>query len=427
MANNVLFKQGTLTTYNQIASKDAFTFYYVTDGSEGKGDLYLGELLLSNNDDLEAAVARLTEAETGIEDLEKALEDLKGTGEGSVSEQLAALEKKLQDQITNLGNDLSDAKTAYQTADAALDKKIGENATAISNLSTTVDSNKTALEAADADLLKKINKNADDISTNAGAINALRGELSQADTDLDKRLDDAEASIATLVGSVEGDDAKSVRTIATEEVTKIVDGAPEALDTLKEIADWITDDEAGAAKIIADVAANAGAISALQAKDTELAGDISDNATAIEGLDDRLETAEGEIDALQQAVSTINDGTDGILAKAKDYTDGEIDKVEEAITDEAEARASADEGLQGQIDDIVDTTIPGITGDISDINQTIQNLQTQLTTDYATKAYADQAETDAIASAKSYTDGQISAVNGNITDINTRLTWQTMA
>ena len=38
-------------------------------------------------------------------------------------------------------------------------------------------------------------------------------------------------------------------------LAEIVGGAPEAYDTLKEIADWIADDESGAAKIVADVLA----------------------------------------------------------------------------------------------------------------------------------------------------------------------------
>ena len=49
-------------------------------------------------------------------------------------------------------------------------------------------------------------------------------------------------AIATLIGNVEGDNTKSVRAIAIEEVAKIVDSAPEAMDTLKEVADWIAND-----------------------------------------------------------------------------------------------------------------------------------------------------------------------------------------
>jgi len=43
--------------------------------------------------------------------------------------------------------------------------------------------------------------------------------------------------VDTLVGS---DTNKSVREIAVEETAKIVNNAPTAFDTLKEIADWIS-------------------------------------------------------------------------------------------------------------------------------------------------------------------------------------------
>ena len=54
---------------------------------------------------------------------------------------------------------------------------------------------------------------------------------------------------------VSGDTGKSIRYIALEEVVKVVSGAPESFDTLKEIADWITNDTTGAAKMANDIEA----------------------------------------------------------------------------------------------------------------------------------------------------------------------------
>lgn len=76
--------------------------------------------------------------------------------------------------------------------------------------------------------------------TNA-AIAALAGE---GNTSTVKANADA---IKTLIGNVEGDNAKSVRTIAAEEVATIVAGADAEYDTLKEIADFIINDISGAA------------------------------------------------------------------------------------------------------------------------------------------------------------------------------------
>ena len=54
---------------------------------------------------------------------------------------------------------------------------------------------------------------------------------------LRERIKTNETALSTLQGT---DTTKSARTIAAEEVAKIVDGAPKSFDTLKELADWIS-------------------------------------------------------------------------------------------------------------------------------------------------------------------------------------------
>lgn len=53
-------------------------------------------------------------------------------------------------------------------------------------------------------------------------------------------VEELKAQLAILIGSVEADKTLSVREIAGQEVAAIIDGAPEAYDTLKEISDWIS-------------------------------------------------------------------------------------------------------------------------------------------------------------------------------------------
>lgn len=64
----------------------------------------------------------------------------------------------------------------------------------------------------------------------------LRGDGTWADPTSGVDLTALKAQITTLVGN---DADKSVREIATEIVATVVDGAPEAFDTLKEISEWI--------------------------------------------------------------------------------------------------------------------------------------------------------------------------------------------
>ena len=72
-------------------------------------------------------------------------------------------------------------------------------------------------------------------------------------TELANGIEANTTALAVLVGTVEGDDKKSVRNIAKEEVAAIVGAAPEALDTLEEIATWIGTDTTGAAAMASDI------------------------------------------------------------------------------------------------------------------------------------------------------------------------------
>lgn len=85
-----------------------------------------------------------------------------------------------------------------------------------------------------------------------------------------------QGKVTTLIGTVEGDDAKSVRTISAEEVAKIVADAPEAYDTLKELADWLAGHETDAAAMNSQISTNKTDIANL----TALIGTLPEGATS---------------------------------------------------------------------------------------------------------------------------------------------------
>lgn len=66
---------------------------------------------------------------------------------------------------------------------------------------------------------------------------------------------------------------EQARQIINDAIATLVDGAPETFDTLKEISDWISNDENNTAKLVADVAKNTNAVAELRpyvdAQDTE--------------------------------------------------------------------------------------------------------------------------------------------------------------
>lgn len=110
---------------------------------------------------------------------------------------------------------------------------------------TTLEQLKVALQAAKTYIDGQI----DGLGSLAGKSEVAYDDLAAAL----KTLIDGKAEgsvVTTLVGE---DTGKSVRAISAEEVAKIVAGADENYDTLKEIADWIMSDTTGATKMANDI------------------------------------------------------------------------------------------------------------------------------------------------------------------------------
>lgn len=392
MAYNVNFKKGTAAQY--IASaRDAHTFYFVDEK-----DLYLGAIKISNDADLQAALERITTAEGNISSndadilqLQKDLAALIGSGEGSISEQLAALETKLHGEIEDVQGSVDAEKQRAQAAEGALETRI-----------ETAEGKVTALETLTGTHTTNIANNAEAIAENAEAISGLNDSVSalqQKDTNLENRLSTAEGKITTLVGE---DTGKSVRDVAAEETAKIVAGADEKYDTLKEIADFITSDITGSAGLVSKV----------------------------EDHEDRIKTAEDELDALELRVKTNEDNisqlqkdvdaveitvgqhTDKLaelesadatnLQAAKDHTNQEVGKVNNSLTQGLAEAATA----RAALNDLITANTNSISANaqaIAAINNTETGILAQA------KAYSNEN----LATAKSYTDE--------------KLTWQALA
>lgn len=186
------------------------------------------------------------------------------------------------------GHTTTIAGKAEQTALDAVSAKATANETAIKTI------NETTIPGLNTEIAKKAN--ATDVYTKSEVGTIAEGKTLVemiADAKSEATYDDSaiKASIkantdalAILNGSA--DTAGSVIAIANAqakaEVAKIVGDAPEALDTLEEVANWINSDTTGAAAMAADIAAN------------------------------------------KTAIAAINNETTGILAVAKKYTDDKI-------------------------------------------------------------------------------------------------------
>ena len=138
------------------------------------------------------------------------------TASGDLASDVATLQSQVNNLVSKIG-----APAAGEDAATGLYKDIAD-VLAIANKGVT--DAKTAQDAANA-----AQSDIDALETVVGAADDTTG--------LRKRIKDNEDAIGTLQGL---DTNKSARTIAAEEVAKVVNGAPESFDTLKELSDWIS-------------------------------------------------------------------------------------------------------------------------------------------------------------------------------------------
>ena len=133
--------------------------------------------------------------------------------------------------------------------------------------------------------------------------------------------------VNTLIGE---DNGKSVRTVANEEVAKVIGEAPEAFDTLKEIADWISSDSAGTEALINRVAV--------------VESGITEMNTIIESLSNSSHTHENK-DVLDEITAEKVAAWDDAVSDSHTHTNKNvldtIDSTKVAAWDAAEAKASA--------------------------------------------------------------------------------------
>ena len=187
---------------------------------------------------------------------------------------------------------------------------------------------------------------------------ALSTEISNATSNIATQT----GRIDTLVGNESGDGAKSVRNISAEEVAKIVASAPESLDTLKEIADWISEHSD-------DAAAMNSAIVALQGKTVlgthEVGGEQVEYATvrayveavmaaaALSGSSS-VDITNGVVSAIVNAANGLSSGPNGIsLAPVVASANGEGGSNGAMTAAQAEKLAGLEVATAQQVEDMI--------------------------------------------------------------------------
>ena len=174
-------------------------------------------------------------------------------------------------------------------------------------------------------------------------IEDAKSDASYDDTAIKALIQGNTDAIATLNGdaSTEGSVIAIANAQAKAEVAKIVGAAPEAMDTLEEVANWIANDESGAAAMAADIAANKTAIDAINNETTGIL------AVAKKYTDDKiagLPLATGDVVGLVKVDNkTIQAAEDGTISVKAVSTDLLTQGTQELVLDGGNAGVSAAE------------------------------------------------------------------------------------
>ena len=347
-----------------------------------------------------------TNHETRIGDLEAAL----GTGgstENSISKRVEALEEDMETVLgaATVAGSIAEAKKAGTDAAAAASTADGK-AVAAQNAVDAVErvlSGYTA-EGSVSSAIAEAKKAGTDAQAAVDVVEEIlegyttKGSVKSAINGLDQRLDAAEGAItnhttqlATLTGDV--NTAGSVDYKIAQEVAKIINDNDAAdIDTLEEIASWITNDTTGAAGMAKDITAlkavtegysgskaiqNAinsadgkavAAQNAVDAVELQLAGIAAGNGTvkaAIDAAAKKGEDAQADVDAVEKVLSGYT-------------TEG---SVKSAIEAAANAASTADgKAVAAANNSFVSASVSGKVITLTKGNGTSETLTTQDTT-----------------------------------------------
>lgn len=228
---------------------------------------------------------------------------------------------------TRVGN-LETASTQHGAAIEALQSAVGSTGSVSDMVDQKISANNTSY--VDVELAKKANKDDYDayVLSNNEAVKKVSDDLASEIT----RAGQAEAAISARLNEG-GDVASAIAAAAAaaaaaqadiDSFLKAEEVADAAIDTLKEIQDWIANDEQGTTALIGRVTDNEGAIATLKG-DANTAGSVAkavaDAKKAIEGTlaDDDAKTLEAINDELDALVKADSDN----LATAKTYAENQ--------------------------------------------------------------------------------------------------------
>ena len=364
MAAQIQFLRGVKP--ESLAGLDSNAIYFFTDTQE----IYMGGKIYGVNpatiSALDSAIEALEAVDLTHDNKLKALEEWMATAKGEIAGLIA-------DHLTAADKTALEGKIA--TAQGAAEAAQGTANTAVANAATAQAAAEAAQGAADdaqddVDALAGLVGEVPENQTVMGIITNIQ-ESAYDDTAIRGLIkDNADAIAAEIKDRGDADAALDERLDAVETFFELAEGEKldAALDTLKEIQDFITGEASAADQMVKDIAANTKA--------------IEDEATARKDADDALDLRVDELEKL------LGDG-EGSVA----------DQIADAVAGETTLRENADKALGERID--------GVEGDLADAVDALEGAiaDAQAAAEAAAATDATNKANAAEENAKDYADG----------------------
>jgi hypothetical protein len=117
-------------------------------------------------------------------------------------------------------------------------------------------------------------------------------ELNAAIETLSKTVSDNKTELDDKINIINGDGDGSIKKTVNDAIASVIDSAPETLDTLKEVAEYIAKDEQRAVEITTILSNHTSAIQSLQDNNVIVKGD-AENSAVLKGGNNQVISESG--------------------------------------------------------------------------------------------------------------------------------------
>lgn len=257
-----------------------------------------------------------------VEGLNEAIAQINSDIESAESNAIIAANENTSSEIERVEGVISELDTAYKAADTLIEERLDvleSNTSDLSSVKDQVEANKQAIAKEVTDRTEAIStvdsKITDEISRATSAEEALGLRIDGIDAAYKSADSETLNSAKAYADSQDTAKLLEAKAYTDQAVAGLVDGAPEALNTLKELADALEAHEDAYDALLQTVG--------LKAEKTYVDEEISKINATTSGLDSDITALEGTVSALDSAYKLADSQLSSRITTLEEVVNGE--------------------------------------------------------------------------------------------------------